>query len=230
MNPLNSKFEFLTMRDLREMQWEILRPPTNTRPAIRRVSNGELRAVVKDFSTLSPVYRNTAGRFLVWREAKAYRRLRGIRGIPEFYRVIEGLALVIQEIPGVNIENLGKDAALGESFFRDLESLLTEVHEKGVAHCDLKRAANTLVGEDGRPYIIDWAAAILDSEFKWYPLNLVFRRFLLDDLFAVIKIKLRHIPEKVDPAEMARYNRRSQGEKLIRSVRDRLRALLQKIV
>ena len=223
-------FEYLTLQNLPEMQMEVIRPPSNTRPAVRRVGDGNVRAVVMDFSTLGTVYRNTAGRFLVWREARAYRRLRGLEGTPELFRVIGGLALVIREIPGRTLENLEQERILDESFFDDLESLVEKIHQRGIAHCDLKRAANTLLGDDGRPYIIDWSAAILEREFRWFPLKPVFRRFLMDDRLAVVKLKVRHIPKNVTRGEMDRYNRRSRGEHLVRAIRDRLRQLLQRVV
>jgi hypothetical protein len=46
---------------------------------------------------------------------------------------------------------------------------------------------------------------------------------------AIIKLKLRHAPEAVTLEEIRRYNRRSGAEKLIRAIRDRLRAILQKV-
>lgn len=223
-------FEFLTLQNLPEIQSAVLRPNTNTRPAVLRIIDGEVKAIVKDFSRLGFLYRNTAGRFLVWRESKAYRHLRGVDGIPRLFRLIDGLALVIEEIPGRSLENAYRDINLPASFFDELEDLVNRVHERGIAHCDLKKEANVLLGEDGRPYIIDWGAAILGREFKFHPLDLIFKRFLKDDLMAVIKLKLAHIPETVSRGEKARYFYRSPAESFIRSVRDHLRRLLQKVV
>ncbi|HDR16301.1 MAG TPA: hypothetical protein ENN79_12610 [Desulfobacteraceae bacterium] len=223
-------FEFLTLQNLPETQSLLVRPPTNTRPAVRRVQSGKVQAVVKDFSRLGFLYRNTAGRFLVWREAKAYRHLQGLDGIPELFRVIDGLALVIEEIPGRNLENAYKDFTLPISFFNELEKLVNRVHERRLAHCDLKKEANVLLGADGRPYIIDWGAAIFEREFRFYPFNIIFQRFLKDDHMAVVKLKLAHIPEAVTSAEKARYAYRSPAECLVRAVRDLLRRLLQKVV
>jgi tRNA A-37 threonylcarbamoyl transferase component Bud32 len=223
-------FEFLTLKNLPEMQLSVLRPSSRTRPAIRLVKDGAVKAVVKDFSPLGAFFRNTAGRFLVWRETLIYRRLQGIEGTPELFRVIDGLALVIGEIPGRSLENLEREVTLTESFFDELELLVEKVHDRGIAHCDLKKAANTLLGENARPYIIDWGAAILKREFRWYPLNLVFQRFLIDDSLAIIKLKVRHIPEKVSREEIERCNRRSRAERLVRRIRDILRQLLQRVV
>ncbi len=222
-------FETLRLSNLREKSGCMLRPPSSTRPAIWTVDEEGLRAVVKDFSGNRFLFRNTVGRFLVWREAKAYRKLKGTEGVPAWYRVVDGIALVVQEIPGRSLENLEREMKLPEAFFDELKELVTRFHMRGLAHCDLKRAANTLLGDDGRPYIVDWAASISETEFRFPPLRLIYRRFLLDDQMAVIKLKLRHSPETVSLEERARYAYRTSGEKLIRGIRDRLREILQNV-
>ena len=222
-------FDSLKLSEIPDRQCEILRRPSSTRPLICVVENDGLRAVVKDFSPGRFLFRNTVGRFLVWREAKAYRRLRSIKGIPALYRVIDGLALVMEEIPSTDLEGLETSSKLPDNFFGALRELVDRFHERGLAHCDLKRAPNTLVGRDGRPYIVDWGASISESEFRFFPLNRVYERFLLDDYMAIIKLKLRHEPGAVTLEERERYGRRSAGERVIRTVRDGLRDILQKL-
>jgi predicted Ser/Thr protein kinase len=221
-------FETLNLPDLREKRRGMLRAASSTRPAIWSVEEKGVRAVIKDFSANRFLFRNTAGRFLIWREAKAYRRLKGVKGTPTLYRVISGIALVMQEIPGRSLENLEQEMTLPVGFFDELNELVTCFHRRGLAHCDMKRAPNTLLGDDGRPYIVDWAASISEEEFRFPLLRLIYRRFVLDDQMAVIKLKLRHTPETVTPEEMARYAYRSSGEKFIRGIRDRFREMLQK--
>ena len=221
-------FDTLKLSDLTKKNSGIVRASSSTRPAIWIVEENGVRAVVKDFSKNKLFFRNTIGRFLIWRERKAYRKLRGISGVPLLYRVIDGLALVTEEIPGRNLENLEKEMKLPDSFFVAMKKLVTHIHDKGLAHCDLKRAPNTLLGDNGLPYIIDWAASISEKEFMIPPLNLIYRRFKLDDHMAITKLKLRHSPETISPEEISRYNYRSWGERLIRAIRDRLREILQK--
>ena len=222
-------FESLKRLDLTERQIRLLRRGSSTRPTLRLVEEAGTRAVVKDFSTNRFFYRNTIGRFLVWREHKAYRRLNGIHGVPALYGMVDGLALVIKWIPGRNLENLEKVTTLPESFFEALKELVARCHERGVAHCDLKRAPNVLLGPGGQPYIVDWGAAISSSECRIFPLNRIYRRFLMDDFNAVIKLKLRHLPEAVTLEERNRYEHRSRAERSIRKLRDRLRDLLKKV-
>jgi len=206
----------------------MVRQPSNTRPAIWIIEEMGTRAVVKDFSAHRFLFRNTVGRFLIWREGKAYRRLSGVKGVPALFRVIDGLALIVQEIPGRSLENLEQEIRLPTAFFNELKELVFRFHKRGLAHCDLKRAPNTLLGDDGHPYIVDWAASICETEFRFPLLNLIYRRFLLDDQMAVIKLKLRHTPEAVTCEELARYHHRSSAERFIRGIRDRLREILQK--
>jgi serine/threonine protein kinase len=221
-------FETLNLRDLREKRRCMLRAASSTRPAIWSVEEKGVRAVVKDFSYNRCLFRNTVGRFLIWREGKAYGKLKGVKGVPALYGVIDGIALVVQEIPGRSLENLEQEMTLPDAFFDELKELVARFHRRGLAHCDLKRAPNTLLGVDGHPHIVDWAASISEAEFRFPLLRLIYRRFVLDDQMAVIKLKLRHTPETVTPEEMARYAYRSSGEKFIRGIRDRFREMLQK--
>ncbi|MFC1531925.1 hypothetical protein ACFL7M_00950 [Thermodesulfobacteriota bacterium] len=193
------------------------------------IEENGVRAVVKDFCSNGFLYRNIIGRFLVWRESKAYRRLRGIKGVPVLYRTIGGLALIIEEVAGKDIESIGKGAALPRVFFEELRALVERIHERGLAHCDLKRAPNIILGDDGKPYIVDWSTALLKWEFRFFPFNLIYRRFIQDDLNALTKIRLKHCPELVSHKEKSRYTSRSQAEKHIRIFRDKARELLQKI-
>ena len=222
-------FEFVELSRIRNKNRGILRKPSGTRPVLWRIEENGIRAVVKDFSHNRFLFRNIIGRFLVWRESRAYRQLTGIEGIPLLYRNVKGIALIIQEIPGKDLESLGKGTTLPESFFRELTVLVDRMHKRGIVHCDLKRAPNIILGEDGRPYIVDWSASISAREFPFYPLSLIYRRFIRDDRNAITKIRLKYLPESVGPEEKRRYLHRNRSEKAIRALRDKARELLQKI-
>jgi len=222
-------FESLKFSELPKIECGILRKPSSTRPTIRVVEEKGVRAVVKDFSTSKFLFRNSVGRFLVWRESKAYGKMNNLKGVPRLYRVIDGLALVIEEIPGRNLEELEDKMEIPQAFFDALKDLVAGFHKRGLAHCDLKRAPNTLFGHDGLPYIIDWGASVSEKEFRLFPLNLIYRKFLRDDYMAIIKMKLRHTPGAVAQKERDFYRYRSGPEKVLRGIRDRLRRILQKI-
>lgn len=216
--------------DFPSAHYTVLRKPSSTRPTILSVEKGGFRFIIKDFSCNRFLFRNTVGRFLIWRESKVYKRLEGLPGIPKFYGVLEGLTLVMEAVEAQSVENLEKEGTLPWSFFNDMSRLVATFHERGVAHCDLKRAPNTLLGVNGKPYIVDWAAAILREEFRIPPLNLIYRRFQRDDEQAIVKLALRHQPDRLSEAVKSRYYYRSPGEKMIRAIRDKLREWLQKSV
>jgi len=219
----------LTLENLPHKSIRVLRPPSSTRPTIWLVELDGKMAVVKDFSRNRGFYRNVFGRFLIWREAKAYRKLSGLKGIPRFYGVLEGLALVIEFVEGKTIKQVEKEGALPSTFFERLKDVINSFHEKGVVHCDLKRTPNIIVSPDGQPHVLDWAASVSARECRFYPLNKIYARLLQDDKMALVKMKLRHVPEQVSPEEKAMYERRSAGERLLRSIRDKLRHWLQQI-
>jgi tRNA A-37 threonylcarbamoyl transferase component Bud32 len=222
-------FDSIKLSDMSRYRREVLREPSRTRPALYVIEDNGVRAVVKDFSANGCLYRNTIGRFLVWRERKAYSRLRDLKGVPVYYGSIDGLALILEEIPGRDMEGLENEKKLPKEFFEELRVLVERIHRRGVAHCDLKRAPNILLGHDGEPYLVDWSASIFKTESRFFPFHLLYRRFLLDDFNAITKIQLRHCPESITSEEKKRYDRRSKPEKLIRSIRNKARALLQRI-
>lgn len=222
-------FESLKLSDLPEKQCGVIRKPSNTRPILRVIEEDGKRAVVKDFSANGFIYRNIVGRFLVWREKKAYKKLQGIEGVPIFYRILNGLAVVIEEIQGKNFDAVQKTTNIPENFYSDLHALLKTIHEAGLAHCDLKRAPNIIVGNDWKPYLVDWSASISRDEFRFFPLSLIFKRFVKDDMNAIIKIKLKYSPETVTQEEKDTYMNRSLTERIIRYIRDNARRLLKKI-
>jgi len=46
--------------------------------------------------------------------------------------------------------------AVNDDFFPELERLLAEMHRRGLAYVDLHKRENIIVGDDGRPYLIDF--------------------------------------------------------------------------
>jgi RIO-like serine/threonine protein kinase len=222
-------FESLKPSDIPEMQCGILREPSGTRPILRVIKEMEREAVVKDFSVNGFIFRALAGRFLVWREKKAYQKLQGIPGIPVLYGAIKGPALVMEKIHGRGLSAVHQAGGIPQGFYTGLASLLDAIHGAGLAHCDLKREPNIIMGDDGKPYIVDWSASISSGEFGFFPLSLIFKRFVRDDLNAVIKLKLKYNPEMVTSEEKARYMDRGFFERIIRGIRDRSRRFLKRI-
>ncbi|MFC1840256.1 hypothetical protein ACFL1N_11790, partial [Thermodesulfobacteriota bacterium] len=194
-----------------------------------RIEDNGLKAIVKDFRYNGFLYRNIIGRFLIWREAKAYRKLKGLKGVPVFYGSIGGITLIVEEIEGTDIEKMEVVSSLGDNFYRELKNLIKEIHKRGLAHCDLKRAPNIMLGNDGKPYIVDWASAISEREFRFFPMNVIYKRFIKDDLNAITKIRLKYQPDKVSQEDKDFYTKRSRMERLVRAIKDWFKDSLKKI-
>ena len=222
--------ESLKLSSLSENNCGILRHSSNTRPVIWVIEENGVRVVVKDFSNTRFLYRNIIGRFLIWREHRAYKKLQGLMGVPTCYRVVNGLALALEEIQSQPLKKHNKNIKLPGTFFDDLKNIVDSFHNRGLAHCDLKNGANVLVGHDGRPYIVDWSASISEKEFRFFPLNRIYLRFVLDDYFAIIKLKMRYVPGTLTLEEKKQYAQRSHMERSARGIRDRLRKIFKKIV
>jgi len=208
----------------------VVREATSTRPLIRIIDKDGIRAIAKDFHHNGFFFRNIFGRFLVWREVRAYRKLSGLKGVPRLLEVIEGPAIVLELVAGMPMKEAAKQKKLSPVFFDALKDMVDSIHEKGIVHCDLKNAGNIFVGSDGGPVILDWASSISEKEFGFFPLKIIYNRFLLDDYRAIIKHRLHFLPASVSMEERVRYNHRSLTEKTIRAIRDRLRIWLQKII
>lgn len=207
----------------------MVRKPTSTGPAIWRIEDNGHRAIVKDFRYNGFLYRNIIGRFLIWRETKAYRKLKDLKGVPVFYGSLGGITLIVEEIEGTDIERLEVISSLSETFYGELKDLIKEIHKRGLAHCDLKRAPNIMLGSDGKPYIVDWASAISEREFRFFPMSLIYERFIKDDLNAITKLRLKYQPEKVSQEDKDLYMKRGRLERLVRAVKDWFKDSLKKI-
>lgn len=112
------------------------------------------------------------GQRLAGREARALRRLADLPGIPRPLGPIsaEGVPLPYAVghdfVPG---HPLGKDERVGDNFFPELLRLLAEVHRRELAYVDLHKRENILVGDDGRPYLVDFQISFYLP--SWWPAN-----------------------------------------------------------
>lgn len=122
-------------------------------------AGGGKRVVVKDYQPRARWLRRTFGRWVLRREARAYEKLAGVDGVPALLGWLDPLALVLEYRPG---EFLSRRLAgqLPEAFVPELESLVAEMHARGVVHLDLRHRSNVLAGRDGRPVVIDFASAV----------------------------------------------------------------------
>ena len=139
------------------------------------VRAGGTRAVVKDYSARSPFVRHWWGPWMLRREERAYRALRGCAFAPQFYRRIDGQALAVEYRPGEPLSRSMR-GNLPASFLAELSAAVDEMHSRGVVHLDLSHRSNVLADSAGHPIVLDFASASTGSRSRGLAAR--FRRIL----------------------------------------------------
>ncbi len=99
------------------------------------------------------------GRRLAAREALAMHHLQGIAGLPVDCGPIYANGQLLRNAVGhdfIHGRPLGSSTTPNNEFFPRLILLLAAVHRRDLAYVDLHKRENVLVGDDGRPHLIDF--------------------------------------------------------------------------
>ena len=127
--------------------------------SIYRYSSPDGEFVIKE--ALGSFLRRKFSEASVRREAEVYARLRNVPGIPRCFGLLDNRYLVLEYVPGDSYRRLEHEIQNRDRFFSRLLDTLNGMHEAGVAHGDLKRKDNILVGPEEQPFVIDFGIAIL---------------------------------------------------------------------
>jgi hypothetical protein len=147
------------------------------------------------------------GRKVASREIRIYKKLQGIRGVPEFLGEVGETGFLHAFIPGVDLHS---NLPLTEAFFNDLHELFEQIHRRQVAYVDSNKRENILYGEDGRPWLIDFQISYelpRGEESNWV-YQVWLRRFQRADWYHFYKHKTRLIPTACDEADFERAEKR----------------------
>lgn len=168
---------------------------------VRRVSSSAGELVVK--SPHPNPFLAWFGRRAIRREARVYDRLEGVGGVPRSLGLANSEHLVLEHVEGPTLKQAQGELLDRNRFFARLLDTIQLMHAAGVAHGDLKRKENTLVGPDESPRIIDFGIACL---LRQPPRGLNRKRFELMrqmDLNAWIKLKYGPRPDGLPPEHAA---------------------------
>jgi predicted Ser/Thr protein kinase len=158
------------------------------------------------------------GRRAIRREARVYNHLSNVPGIPRSLGLADSEHLVLEYVPGPTLRTAASALADRERFFTLLRESIQAMHAAGVAHGDLKRKENTLVGPDETPYLIDFGVACLRRAGKHHTNRIRFEQTRQMDLNAYIKLKYGPFTEQMS-AEDAELYRPLLIERLARRAR-----------
>jgi serine/threonine protein kinase len=164
-------------------------------PVISLVDHDGRPAVLKDYAGKNAITRNLLAPVLVRREAAVLRHLDGVPGIPRLYHARE-LALVIEFVDG---QHPGRVEKLPDDAFRRLAATVRAMHDRGVLHLDLRQKKNILIDRSMRPWLVDFANAMIVGPRS--PLRPLFAKLAAIDDGALVKFKARYWPHLLTNAD-----------------------------
>jgi hypothetical protein len=201
------RWEGYSLAELRNHACITYREAKGSRPDVLLIEVEGRQAVLKDFSHSDKGFNHLVGPLLVLRETRSLARLDGIPGIPRLLRRINRYAFLIEAVDAIPASQL-RDCGCPQTFFVRLHNLLDSIHARGVAHCDLRSAGNTLIDKQQQPWLVDFVASIHQGQPWNLPARWIFRQFTAADHGAVLKLKKRLSPELLTAEENAMLNHR----------------------
>ncbi len=199
-------------RDIHQAESTVLVSGKGVKADLRRVEWQGVTLVVKTFLNKSAPVR-WFGRYQVMREARAYRRLQGMTGIPVLHDGPDPYTLVMDHVEGQRLTHIRREPTPKRPVVEKLHRLIIAMHERGVAHLDLRRRDNILVGPDGDVHLIDFATAHVSRPGSLRR-RFLFPRFRSIDRSAFLKWKRLLTPEDLTEHEKRKLRR----HRLLRTV------------
>lgn len=154
------------------------------------------RFIIKDFGNRGLWERNLIGRIVIGREARAYRALAGVEGLPARFKRLTPFSLAIEYLEGRDLGGVERHE-IGPGIIRQFEQIIGEFHERGWVHLDLQRRSNILLVKD-RAFVVDLASAFHPGAVPLIGRWLV-RLLGFADRLSLIKIKSIFAPELLSP-------------------------------
>ncbi len=136
------------------------------------------------------------GPLLIWREARALKQLQGVPGVPRLLAQPNSRAVLIDYVAGETAKTMPR-GQLGPDFFQRVSERIQGMHDRGVAHCDLRSGGNTIIDEAGDPHFVDFVGHWQRGSRWNFIWRWIFNKFCIADQIAVIRLKKRLAPDLV---------------------------------
>ncbi len=179
---------------------------------IHRIEWRGRQLVVKSFRPRTLPIR-WLGRPQITREARAYRALGGIQGIPALRGRPDPDTLVIEFVDGRRLTHVRLEPGPNQRFVDELGRLIDAMHDRGVAHLDLRGRDNILVDPEGHVHLIDFAASHASPEGSLRR-RIVFPLLRSIDRSAFLKWKRLLTPDDLTEREHRRLRRYGRWRRL----------------
>jgi len=145
-------------------------------------------------------------RWSIRHEFKIYEILENLDGIPKCYGLTKDGSLVLEYIDGESYRSKQFELDGNDQFFNSLLELIKSMHDKGIAHGDLKRKDNLLVGGDLNPYLIDFGTALIKENRSGFFKKIIFNFLKKTDLNAWVKHKYKRSYDKISEKDKDYYS------------------------
>lgn len=158
--------------------------------------SGTAGRIVCKFNRTQPVLgipTSWLGRRLAEREHRALSRLADLPQIPAPLGPVYANGVRLRNAVARSFiagHPLGKDERVRADFFPSLRRALREMHLRGIAYVDLHKRENVIVGDDGRPYLVDFQISfdVTHPRLRWVPgIRAAFDHLRVGDLYHLEK-------------------------------------------
>jgi len=153
---------------------------------------GAERIALKDYGGRPWLLRQTVGRLLVRREARAYRQAGPAPGLAPFLGRVGPFALATRWLDARPLAEQA-EGAVPARIFDELERIVRGLHARGVALADLGHRDVLLSG--GAVHVVDLALACVVGPRSGPLGRFLFERARAADLFAVARLRARYAGE-----------------------------------
>jgi hypothetical protein len=156
------------------------------------------------------------GRLIDGRERRFYGKLADLPNVPRVIGRVGETGFMHAYVEG---RPLQKDRPVPDGFFDELMQLIDVLCARGIAVVDTNKPENILLGDDGRPHLIDFQISydVYDLGNVW-PAGAILRMFRDADRYHVLKHKKRLRPDLLTDAERQIVERRSWPVRLHRTL------------
>jgi predicted Ser/Thr protein kinase len=149
-------------------------------------------------------------------EHRVYQRLEGFSACPKCYGMLANTYLVLEYIDAKPIRERRPESP--DIFFSDLFEQIKELHRHQVAHMDLKKKDNLMVGANQQVWLIDFGASVIYKN-GFHPLNHFYYRLAKQfDYNAWVKHKYHNNQTNIS-AQDNQYYRRTIVERIARRLK-----------
>jgi hypothetical protein len=149
----------------------------------------DVEVAVKDYAPRPFLIRQSVGRFLIRREARAYAAAAGVSGIPAFLGRVGPFALATRWVDATPLSALS-GSSVDASVFDRAARILEALHARGIALTDLHHR-DVLVSRDGAVHLVDLATAVCAGPGAGALARAVFRRARDADRIALARMRAR---------------------------------------